>query len=220
MKVLFVPTQSNVSISDSIIQKISRKLPKKIGIISTIQFSYLINQFRSVLRREGKSVFVDKKGLILGCDVKSGLTLQNKVDVYLYIGSGRFHTLALALELKNQKPIFIFNPSTLDFYEFNWDEVKKIKQKQKAAHVKFLSEDKIGIIVSTKSGQNNLSEAFNLKKQFEKKKKKSYIFLTDNFDLNQLENFPEIKSWVNTACPGLSRENPSLILDFRNIKKG
>ncbi|MFA5084489.1 MAG: diphthamide synthesis protein, partial [Candidatus Paceibacterota bacterium] len=65
-----------------------------------------------------------------------------------------------------------------------------------------------GILVSTKPGQNKTKQALALKKKLEHEGKKAYIFSFDNFDINQLENFPEIKCWINTMCPGLSREQP------------
>jgi len=35
----------------------------------------------------------------------------------------------------------------------------------------------------------------------EKKDKKYYIFFFDNLNEMDLENFPQIDFWVNTACP-------------------
>jgi len=69
---------------------------------------------------------------------------------------------------------------------------------------KILSEDKIGIIVSLKRKQYDLKKAEKLKKKLEKnfEKKKVFIFLTNNVEEKELENFP-IKAWINTACPSL-----------------
>ena len=58
--------------------------------------------------------------------------------------------------------------------------------------------DKIGILVSTKPGQYNLKEAIKIKKQI---KKESYIFFFNKLEEFELENFPDIEYWINTACP-------------------
>ena len=68
--------------------------------------------------------------------------------------------------------------------------------------MKFLSSKNIGILVSIKPGQYNLKKAFALKKKL--RDKKCYIFLSDNIGAEQLENFPFIECWVNTACPRIA----------------
>ncbi|GAI52850.1 unnamed protein product, partial [marine sediment metagenome] len=89
-------------------------------------------------------------------------------------------------------------------------EIKQLKAKRKTTLIKFLKADKIGILVSTKPGQENLQKAIRLKKQLEKKGKQPYIFLSNNIDTSQFENF-NIGSWVNTACPGLVFDNSEII---------
>ena len=74
----------------------------------------------------------------------------------------------------------------------------------------FLKADKIGILVSTKPGQENLKKAEMLKKKLNKKGKEVYVFVCDDIDVNQFENF-NIQSWVNTACPGLAKDNSKII---------
>ena len=61
--------------------------------------------------------------------------------------------------------------------------------------LKYYHADKIGIIVSTKSGQNLLPRALRFQKNCGKK---AYIFLCNN--VNNLEDFQDIQCWVNTAC--------------------
>ena len=44
-----------------------------------------------------------------------------------------------------------------------------------------------------------MQKALELKKKL--KEKKCYIFVSDMINENELENFPFIQAWVNTACP-------------------
>jgi len=218
MKILYIPAKNKIPLSISNLKSKIKKLPNKIGLISTVQFSDIIPKIASIIRLENKIPVFYKKPIILGCDLKAGVKIQNKVDCFLYIGSGRFHPIALSLSLKKEIPIFVFNPNTNTFKKLDYREVQKMKRRQKAAYIRYLSKNEIGILVSTKQGQCNLKQALSLKKDIEEKGKKAYIFLTDHFSEHQLENWPNL-AWINTMCPGLSREMPSRLLDFRNIKK-
>lgn len=74
---------------------------------------------------------------------------------------------------------------------------------------KFLMAKKVGILVSIKPGQFHprvyagLKEKINFANKIKNKikDKESFIFIGDNFDLNELENFRDINVWINTACP-------------------
>jgi len=70
--------------------------------------------------------------------------------------------------------------------------------------MQFLNSEKIGILISTKPGQENLKKALSLKNKL--KNKKSYFFLADEIDTRQFENFSDINAWINTACPRLDFE--------------
>ena len=79
--------------------------------------------------------------------------------------------------------------------------------------MKFLNADKHGILVSTKPGQENLKQALGIKKEL---KKKSYLFLANNIDTNEFENFG-LDSWINTACRRMDM-NDSRIINVDKIK--
>jgi 2-(3-amino-3-carboxypropyl)histidine synthase len=198
MEVVFVKAVYNkcFSISETLV----KKLPGKVGLVSTIQFLDSLARIKEELEKQGKEVFIG--GQILGCRQDNALKVQDKVQAFLYIGSGKFHVLGLAMKFVKEIPIFMFNPATQESSEFDWQEARKLKQKQKAQKTKFLISDRIGILVSIKPGQMKLNRALELKNELEKQGKKAYLFLIDNLDSSQFENFSKI-GWVNTACPGI-----------------
>ena len=149
---------------------------------------------------------------VLGCDQSAAGNIKDKVDAFLYIGDGNFHPLGVAL--KTKKPVFCFNPITEKFIKIKKTDIAKIEKRKKANYLKFLSSDNIGILVSTKPGQQNLKKAIRLKKKM--KNKKCYILLFDTLNVQELENFPFIQSWVNTACPRISDEKN--IINIEDIK--
>lgn len=218
MKLLFIPSQAKIQVSSERFSSESRKLPSKLGLVSTVQYGSCLKQIRSLLAQQGKKGFIGKskglnleEGQILGCNTEAAIQVQDKVDAFLYVGSGKFHPLAIALT--TNKPVFIFNPETAQIAKLDETEISRAKAMKKTQQIKFLSTGSFGILVSTKPGQNKLRQAFKLKEKLEKQKKKAYIFLSDTFDINQLENFPDIECWINTMCPGLSREQPFVWID-------
>jgi len=48
----------------------------------------------------------------------------------------------------------------------------------------------------------------------QKKLPNSYIFIFNNFNENELENFPNIDFWINTACPRIDSKN---IINLENL---
>ena len=67
---------------------------------------------------------------------------------------------------------------------------------------KFLMSDNIGVLISLKHGQNNFDWAENLEELYPGKK--FYFFVMDTIDCGQMDNFPFVQAWVNTACSRLT----------------
>ncbi|MEK6808888.1 MAG: diphthamide synthesis protein [Nanoarchaeota archaeon] len=205
MKTLFIPARfiGKVRLKKSMIDK----LPMSVGLVSTTQFLGSISSIKKQIEDSGRRVFVGdslqgSKGHILGCDVSSAKAVDSEINAFLYIGSGEFHPRGVALE--TERDIFMFNPITNRFTRLDKNEIKKYKMRKKSAYLRFLSAKSIGIIVSTKQGQNNLLRALELRKRL--KEKNSYIFIFDTIDFRELENFPFIDAWVNTACPRIDED--------------
>jgi 2-(3-amino-3-carboxypropyl)histidine synthase len=213
MEVVLIKAQYKelFSISESLQEKI-KKISDKVGLISTVQFSNIFSDFKKKLENLGKEVWVYREGIVLGCDASAATNIEDKVDAFVYLGSGKFHPTQIALALKKKKRIYILNPLSNDFSEVDWQEVERFRVRMSVSKAKFLTSNKTGILVSIKSGQCDLRAALKLKEKFESEKndnekKKAYLFLFDNLDMNQFEDFPEIESYVNSACPGLALDH-------------
>jgi diphthamide biosynthesis enzyme Dph1/Dph2-like protein len=202
MKVLFVEAlKKNLDIDLSEMKIAS--LPKELFLAYSIQYKDLATKIK--LRLEANGISVKGFSQVLGCS-----NIDSKFPV-LFIGSGKFHLI----NLFTQAPaIYIIGEG--DIVRIPKEEIDRVLNKKGAAYLKFLNAEKIGILVSTKLGQENLKKALELKKILEKKQKKVFIFLGNNIDLNQFENF-NIDSYVNTACVGLSIDN-SNIINIEEIK--
>jgi len=132
MKLMFVEARYNKAV---FIGKHVLKLPEKIGLVTTVQFIGQVKEIKLQLEQEGKKVFFGKgkhaayQAQVLGCDVNSALSVNNKVDAFLYIGSGLFHPTAISL--KTKKDVFIFNPLTNKFNKIDREQAEKINKKNK-----------------------------------------------------------------------------------------
>ena len=178
MKVLNIP--ATLEFNKNLLKKI--KIPNKFEVVTTIQYL-----------KEIKKHFPKAKQ-ILGC------SKIKKSNTYLYIGTGKFHPLRL---IKYTKNIYILNPETKQFYKLSQNEITNYKKLLKGKLNKFYAAKSYGIIVSTKPGQHNLKAAT----QLQTKLKNSFIFLTNNVNTKEFENFPQIKLWINTACPRIEHKN-------------
>ncbi|MCK4589498.1 MAG: diphthamide synthesis protein [Nanoarchaeota archaeon] len=185
--------QGEIKLPKSLIEE----LPDKIMLATTVQYIDQLPKIQSQLKPKEIYLFTSKHGLhpgqILGCD---SFKIQKDIDAFLYIGDGLFHPKALLI---NQKPVYIYNPLSEKYNKLSAKDINEYRIKKKVQLSKFLSADKIGIIVSTKPGQYALSKALELKDRLHSKE--VFLFIADNIDLNELENFPFIDAWVNTACP-------------------
>ena len=221
MKLMFVEARCKKPV---FIGKHVLKLPEKIGLVTTVQFIEQVKEIKSQLEKEGKKVFFGKgkhaayQAQVLGCDVDSAVSVEKKVDAFLYIGSGLFHPTAISL--KTKKDVFIFNPLTNKFNKIDREQAEKINKKNKGALIKFLSSKEIGVIVTTKPGQEQLKKAFELKNKF--RDKNFYFLVFNTIDFNQLENFPFVECFVNTACPRIALDDSikinKAIINLEDIK--
>ncbi len=193
MKTLFIPAKSKSKINTKKILELSKKLPKNIAITYSIQFIEIAKKIKVLLKEKNITAFTQ----VLGC---SKPQFKN-TDAILLIGSGKFHAISLAYETK--LPVFILCRNSLD--QISEKDLEIIKKKNKAAYLKYLHSDKIGVIVSTKPGQCRLKKALELAKT-KIKHKKFYLFLTNTINRNEFENF-NIDSWVNTGCPRLDMDS-------------
>jgi diphthamide biosynthesis enzyme Dph1/Dph2-like protein len=198
MKVLYL--ESKYKQFPYILDSEFEKLPKTIFLAYSIQYQSLAFCLKKRLESLGHKIASIEQ--VLGCS-----KIKTKFPVLL-IGSGKFHAINLYLQAKE---IYLLEASKIT--KLDPSEIEKHKNKKKAALAKYLMAENIGLIVSTKLGQENLDYALSLKKKIERKGKNTWIFLSNNIDISQFENF-NIDSWVNTACPGLANDNPLIINSF------
>jgi len=179
---------------------------KKIGIVTSVQFSKSIEKVIDFLKEVGKEVYIHKSlkypGQILGCNIDAAKKIEDKVDCFLYVGAGKFHPLGVALETK--KPVFALDFEKKRIYSLEKERIKWLKKK--AWHDSDLEDaKKVGIIVCWKRGQERMNEARKLKKELENKGKEVSILAFDDFKKEKIEGL-KFDVLLNLACPRLDDE--------------
>lgn len=222
-KTLFIPVkyEGKIIIPENII----KSLPNKLILFSSIQFLDQLNNVKKQIEIQGKKIITVKsknflysgmscdEGQLLGCNLecfdnsKDDKKLKEDFDAFLYIGDGVFHPKALMI--KNRKDIYCYNPKSNKLEIIKKELHDEYEKKKKGAILKFLTSENIGIIITTKQGQNNTKRAEQLKSRIMKKypNKKTFLFLVDEINFNELENFNFIDIFVNTACPRIAYDD-------------
>lgn len=195
---------------DNILELVYSKIEKdksKIYLSSSIQYheltKYIYEQLKDKLNVRLLPVHNHScyDGQLLGCsDFKEEAT-------YINITDGLFHSKIIKVN-NLDSVVYSVNPYSNEIFEISKKEVNKIMIKKKASIFKFFDAKNIGIVISSKAGQRiNDRELDKLKTFFKKQNKNYYLFVAENTNFSEFDNFNFIDLWINTACPRLSYDD-------------
>src|SRR3989344_3691168 len=207
-----------IKLTEKVLAYLKKQKIKSLAVFSSVQFTEL-NILKEQLKNAGievrqtKAKRTSNAGQILGCDLYHNSFQQDIIDdcdAIMYVGDGLFHPKALLLaQIKKQniKPVIIYDPMAKDIQILTEKSIEAQVKKTKRNLRMFINANTIGILVTTKPGQQYLGTAKRLKAFLEKQGKKAYIFIDDVVNINALENYPFIQCWVNTACPRIGSDD-------------
>src|SRR3989344_5104358 len=114
-------------------------LPKSIGLATTVQFLDHMKEITKFLSSKGKEVLIDKmrqkyEGQLLGCDQGAAEKIKDKVGAFLYIGTGIFHPLGIALNVN--KEVFCYDPLNAVMSRIDRNQVERYNAERKGAYLK------------------------------------------------------------------------------------
>lgn len=176
-----------------------KEIKGKAGIVGTIQHLQELEN----AAKQTKGIL---GGQVLGCNTENALKIEKKVKCFLFIGSGKFHPLKIAMS--TGKPTYYYDPLNESYGKIDQQEIAELEKRKRIGLIKYHHAQNVGIIVSTKQGQNKIELA---RKLASRKDKNYYLFLCDTLNLEELENFTFIESWVNTACPRITEDKTGIV---------
>lgn len=191
---------------ERIVEIISERLidegEKEVGIVTTAQFLDYLPELKEKLEEKGIKVQLGKgkrveNGQVLGCNYSSA---RVKAPTIVYLGDGLFHPLGI--HYATQKKVIIANPLMLEIK--NLEEEKETFLRKRIMMIeRAKNANEFAILVSTKEGQNRITEAKAIKKELEKAGKKAKIYLMDFISQEALLGI-NATAFVNTACPRIA----------------
>ncbi len=204
--VLFIEVRVDADIDDAVM-KAAERLPKRIGLLATIQYVGLIPRAKEILESAGKEVLVgsgDRRisypGQVLGCNFSSASSVNGEVEAFLYLGEGDFHPLAAAFGTK--KEMLVLDPLSGEIRSV--DEARdRMLRKRFAAIEKAKTAESFAVIVCTKTGQDRSAAADDIIKKIKERGKKAYKIVINEIGPDALLPY-KVDAFINTACPRIA----------------
>ncbi|HLE05813.1 MAG TPA: diphthamide synthesis protein [Candidatus Nanoarchaeia archaeon] len=203
MKKIFIPVTDEFKLP-SVTELI--KDYKKILITSTIQFSAMIDKLKDLLKNHDITIIPP----VLGCS-----KINTTADAIIIITTGEFHAINIAL--RTGKPVFVIGPNGVK--RISDKDIKDLQKKKAMMISKVLDAKIIGVLLSTKPGQEHEEIANELISKLKSKGKEAYLFVANELSPSQLNDFP-VDAWINTACPRISEDEfDKPIVNHEDIKE-
>lgn len=202
---------------DNPIQVLKEALPdlegQTWGLTTTVQHIGWIGRVRKFLEENGVvSVIGDPgarvkyPGQVLGCDFSCARSVADEADGFLYIGTGRFHPLGIALAAK--KDVIVINPIA-GGHELLSNEDEDFLNQRKTILSKAAASERFGVLASTKAGQLRLGLAEELTGLLRENGYGANLFLMNELDQERLRDF-KVGAFVCTACPRIPTDDSEL----------
>ncbi len=201
--VYFIEVRSNAAVAEVVNKSLEMLKGQKIGLVTTVQHVHKLQEASEILQARGKVCVIKRgdakiayPGQVLGCNFSSA---RNELcDEYLYIGSGYFHPMGVALS--TGKRVLIADPFVNEVREL---DISKMLKQRSAVIGRSLDAVLFGIIVCSKPGQERMALALQLQDMIRKHAKDARIIIMDLVTPDQLLQF-KVDAFVNTACPRLA----------------
>ena len=175
---------------------------KTVGLVTTVQHIHLIPTMESFLRVKGIEVQVadggtraPNRGQVLGCSFAAARSTH--APEILFVGTGVFHPIGIALSTGAR--VIALDPLTGIAQEVSGDALLR---RRFAVMEKARDAESIGIIVSSKSGQERMA----LAERLVALSKKAVIITMREVSPDELLNLG-FACYVNTACPRLAYDD-------------
>lgn len=166
----------------------------RVGIVTTIQHMSLLAEVKQLLEKQGKQGVIG--GQVLGCWFVNASKIEQQVDAFLFVGSGKFHPLGI----KTRKPLYTYD---LEARRLEKMDLALAEKRRYGIIYKCKDARSFGILVSTKSGQRELlGRAEKIRGYLRQKDKRAFVVIMDEISDQRLQAL-RLDAYVNTACPRL-----------------
>jgi 2-(3-amino-3-carboxypropyl)histidine synthase len=191
-----------------LLSKNLKRLPENLGLVTTIQHVHLLDKIKSFLEESGITVRIGEakgraaySGQVLGCSFSSTKKVSDEVDAFLYIGTGNFHPLGVALS--TGKNVFVLDLERGEIRDI--DNLKEpILRRRFAAITRAQEAKSFGIIIGEKLGQRRVGLAKKVREMLEENGISGSFIALREINPEVLLPFRRLDAFVNTACPRIT----------------
>lgn len=175
-----------------------RRIKGRKCVGTTVNFAWVLNYLKDI---EGVVIGsgsnrVPGKGIVLGCDTRA---CHVPADVNIFIGDGYFHPIVIGVNTK-RKTLAVRSDGRIE--EIDWMGFLK----KRLAIVGATDGKKVGIIISSKTGQNRIALALELKELAEKKGYSVRLYVSDYLFPDYLYGLTD-DFFVFTGCPRVATDD-------------
>ncbi len=204
--VLFVEVFIDLDVT-TLLERVLPMIRDRVGLLTTVQHVHQLQHVKEWLASHGKEAWIGRgdtrikfEGQVLGCNISSIDQLVEKVDQFLYIGSGDFHPLMVAIG--SDKPVLVLDPLMDEVRELDHLKERVLRQRH-AAITRAEAASRFLILVSTKVGQERISLARRLQTLAEENNRSADIVLLEEVQPDRLLPY-QADAYVSTACPRIA----------------
>ena len=191
---------------------VAAHLPSPLGLVASVQHLDLVPRFEAAARARGIEFRTgpgDRRLAYpvqaLGCNYTSAEQVANRVEGFVFLGTGQFHPRGLAFAV--DRPVWALDPLTgqldppIDRATLLRDRLLLIAQCRDAR--------KWGVLVSTFAGQNRSPTALALIRKARARGLDAEALVFGRLDPSDLIG-RDFDAYVNTACPRIALDDASL----------
>jgi 2-(3-amino-3-carboxypropyl)histidine synthase len=204
--VIFLEARMNEDLKEVAAKAAKVLKAKKVGVTTTIQHVHKLGQALDALKEHGIQASIGpsggriaQAGQVLGCNYSTARSLD--VEEYLFIGTGRFHPLGIALA--TGKRVVIADPVTGEVSEIDTDPLLR---RRFAAITRARDAKRFAVLVSKKPGQRRMELAERIKNIGQAKGLEMFLVYLDNIEPDRLLNLGA-EAAVSTACPRVALDD-------------
>jgi 2-(3-amino-3-carboxypropyl)histidine synthase len=204
--VLFVEVMVGLDPLPLLMENIDR-LGRTVGLVTTVQHIEYLGVVKEWMESNGIEASIglgDRRlahpGQVLGCNVTSATSIVDRVEQFVYIGSGNFHPLAVALE--TSKPVLVVDPLNVEVRDVE-DIADRLLRQRHGAIVLASEALSFAVLVCTKPGQMREDKADSIIRSIRSTGRDAIKVLMDHFDPDDLMAI-DVDAYVSTACPRLA----------------
>ncbi len=211
--VLYVPVESKKEVKEITKKALKETEGEKIGLTTTTQHLHKLKEMKKTIKEEGNEPVTRKgdkyirEGQVLGCCFIAATDIQEKVDSFIFIGSGNFHPQGIANS--TNKKVIQGNPYNGEVRKIEKGKWMKEREMRKD---KARNSETFAVIETPHPGQTHNKVTKEVTEKLRKKGKEAHIIRMNQITPNKINHLP-FDAFIVNACSRI------VLDDWKNYEK-